>query len=432
MPLTPKEFSMLPPVVRKVLGSRFALPTPDRRTFVPVLPDARNRGQLGDLVPGNTGIVPPHLRTGTNAAPLDVVRLDTHRGRPLPKPDKRVVLPPPRPVVWHEFDPRTRKLIIRWVPRPMPTPALAGLPMRPGLPRRVQQTAQLQGLSLSKALKWVGNNMGTVLGATALVGGAYWAQDQAGGWSQLLTSDGWSKVGDAITGTSSIPVEGVAVDPGAFDSLPSGTFLDPSIADIATAGPGVVSDAAGGALDWSHVFDAGAAVSPLQTLQDAALQDYSGAYLGPALDAGHSYGGALAAPQDASGGWASTLNTGLNIAGKALGIASAFTSGEAAPPNAYNRAMAATAGAKGPSSLAAAATAGATPKKALGVDPRTGETVYSDGSRTKAPAPSGSPSAYGAGMISGPSSGLPSWALPVGLLAGIVVLGLAAGGSSKG
>lgn len=423
MPLTPREFSMLPPLVRQVLGSRFALPTPDKRTFVPVIPDARNRG-LGAL-PGNTGIVPPHLRNGA------VMKLDTHKGRPMAKADKRVAIPEPRPVVWHEFDPRSRRFIIRWVPRPMPAPELAGLPSGRAIPRRVQQSAQLQGLSLSKALKWVGNNMGTVLGATALIGGAYWAQDQAGGWSQLLTSDGWSKVGDAITGTSSIPVEGVAVDPGAFDNLPSGTFLDPSIADIATAGPGVISDAAGSGLDWSHVFDAAASSTPLQTLEDAALRDPS--YLGPALEAGHSYGGALAAPSGGGGSdWASTLNSGLNIAGKALSIASAFTSGEAAPPNAYNRAMAATAGAKGPSSLAAAASAGPAPKKALGVDPRTGETVYSDGTRSKAPVPTMAPSAYGAGMVSSPS-GLPSWVLPVGLIAGVVVLGLAAsGGSSKG
>lgn len=433
MALTAEEFAKLSPLVRRIIGSRFNLePSPgireQLRAQLSGLPAARPRrvqqsvtvAGLGDGVylgtpfqasagAGDGAYLGPPIKATTGAGmPTDArnkrpelvqpVRLPPRsNGRPLPL--RR--LPPL--VWWHEITPQGRH-VVRFIDRPNPA-----------------NSPELAGLSLSKALKWAGNNMGTVLGAAALVGGAYWAQDQAGGWSQLLTSDGWSRVGDAITGNSSVGT--VVVDQGAFDNLPGGTYLDPSVADMALQGPNnwdaladagdagaSISDAAS-SINWSNVFT-GDSTSAWDKITDAAThQDPN--FVGPpswmAPDAGTGTGG-------------SWFDSTLNNLGKVANIAAAFTGGgEAGPPNAYNRAMAATAGHGNPGQMAAQATA---PKKLLGVDPRTKQYVYSDGTRTNAPIPQ---APMGAGMVSSPSS-LPSWALPVGLLVGIVALGLMAGG----
>jgi hypothetical protein len=426
MALTFREFSMLQPLVQRIIGSRYALtPSPGLRRQLQAqlsgLEAARPRrvqqtavvAGLGELSPlGLSAGVEPVRVTGTGqppdarnrgaivaaSAPVPVhpVRLGPHSmGRPRMMHPRRL-----HPmIVWHEITPQG-KHVIKFVDRPNPA-----------------TTPELAGLSLSKALKWAGNNLGTVLGAAALVGGAYWAQDQAGGWSQLLTADGWSRVGDAITGNSSVGA--ITVDSGAFDNLPGGTYLDPAMTDLAVNGPNnwadlasdgatAATDAATG-IDWSNVFT-GDTTSAWDKIGDASLNT-DPHFVGPP-----SY---LAATGSSGGSW---LDTTLNSLGKVANIAAAFTgSGEAAPPNMYNRAMAATAGAGNPGQMAAQRTA---PKKLLGVDPRTGQYVYSDGTRTQAPIPQ---APAGAGMVSGPSK-LPSWALPVGLVLGVVVLGMVAGG----
>lgn len=393
MAIPQQAFNALPPLVRRILGSRYAVtPSPAPRVIRFVdKPNPRNGGQLGALPDAFLRILPPQLRRAVQPATA-------------PVPMRRQVLPPPplRRIAWQEFTP-AGKHVVRFVDRPQFTP-------------------QLQGLSLSKALKWAGNNLGTVLGGAALIGGAYWAQDAAGGWSQLLTSDGWSRVGDAITGNDSIGT--VSIDPGSFDNLPGGHFLDQSMLDLAASGPDVIGEAGESMLDWSNVFTGSEGGGFMDTLQNAALQQNPNFVGPPGYLANYPTSDGAAAAVGAGG--SSWLGTALSTVGQLSNIASAFTgSGEAAPPNMYNRAMAATAGARNPGQMAAGITA---PKKLLGVDPKSGQYVYSDGTRTTAPIPQ---PPMGAGMVGSPS-GLPSWALPAGLLAGIVVLAMAAGSGGKG